>query len=233
MFGLGMGVGETIVAGGFVYFLFGRQELLALSRVGGRCIGHFVGSLRSTRAQIRQLTDGSDLSRLRQDLRTGIDEMQKIRDELAAAGSLRSLASAPRPAPRSAPRPTLTAPASFHGAPPARDAPAPTPFPSDRAAGSARRPASEAAATPPGRPLPHAAAGGEPLAGGTGAPTMEEAMRRVFSSEEYAAAVKSFSVNSVTAERASGADFAWRSVQALAAARTGAGPRRPAPPHGE
>jgi len=79
--------GEILVVTGIGFYVIGKKDLPAAARFGGSQVGRLVGFLQGARARADRFASDSELYKLRNELRSGMRELDAVKSELAMASS--------------------------------------------------------------------------------------------------------------------------------------------------
>eukprot|EP00752_Nemacystus_decipiens_P003664 g3377.t1 len=85
-----VGMAEVVVIGGAAILLLGKNDMPLVFRLVGRGVGKVSGLVQGGRARMDQLSKGSDLLQLQNEIRSNLDDLRVIKAELRGAAQLPS-----------------------------------------------------------------------------------------------------------------------------------------------
>ncbi|CAM9221902.1 unnamed protein product [Pylaiella littoralis] len=85
-----VGMSEVVVIGGVAILLLGKHDMPLVFRLVGRGVGKVSGLVQGGRARMTELSKGSDLLQLQNEIRSNLDDLRVIKAELRGAAQLPS-----------------------------------------------------------------------------------------------------------------------------------------------
>ncbi|CAM9870584.1 unnamed protein product, partial [Discosporangium mesarthrocarpum] len=85
---LDISFGELIVIGSATLLILGKKDMPLVFRMLGRGLGKVSGMVQGARIKMNDMSEGSELLKLQQEIRASIDDVKTIRAEVAMAGRL-------------------------------------------------------------------------------------------------------------------------------------------------
>eukprot|EP00903_Cladosiphon_okamuranus_P010293 g9743.t1 len=85
-----VGMSEMVVIGGAAILLLGKHDMPLVFRLVGRGVGKVSGLVQGGRARMNELSKGSDLLQLQNEIRSNLDDLRVIKAELRGAAQLPS-----------------------------------------------------------------------------------------------------------------------------------------------
>ncbi|CAN0011744.1 unnamed protein product [Ectocarpus sp. 4 AP-2014] len=83
-----VGMAEMVVIGGAAILLLGKRDMPLVFRLAGRGVGKVSGLVQGGRARMNELSQGSDLLQLQNEIRSNLDDLRVIKAELRGAANL-------------------------------------------------------------------------------------------------------------------------------------------------
>ncbi|CAB1106003.1 unnamed protein product [Ectocarpus sp. CCAP 1310/34] len=83
-----VGMAEMLVIGGAAILLLGKRDMPLVFRLAGRGVGKVSGLVQGGRARMNELSQGSDLLQLQNEIRSNLDDLRVIKAELRGAANL-------------------------------------------------------------------------------------------------------------------------------------------------
>lgn len=81
--------GEVVVIIGGIVLLGGKHDLPVIARYAGRGFGKVVGIVRGFQNMVADYSNRSDLAQLHSEVKSGLDELNRIKYEISTAASMR------------------------------------------------------------------------------------------------------------------------------------------------
>ncbi|CAM9171948.1 unnamed protein product [Scytosiphon promiscuus] len=83
-----VGMAEVVVIGGAAILLLGKNDMPLVFRLVGRGVGKVSGLVQAGRSRMSELSQGSDLMQLQNEIRSNLDDLRVIKAELRGAAQL-------------------------------------------------------------------------------------------------------------------------------------------------